>query len=158
MHQVYLYALLTAQLLWWECWGSEPQWPLIYASFSLPPLAHIGVADWGNSAWKVAAPFFLWLADQQHNQPHNVPPSSESMKQKIQPLALCVCIPKKKGDISIKLDYPYSLVWPIPHVLPTKVRNNFNPDTHWFSRTVSASSVPEKDRLRWRGDDNLQNT
>lgn len=26
--------------------GSEPRWPLVSVSFSLPPLAHKGAADW----------------------------------------------------------------------------------------------------------------
>lgn len=109
-HQVYLYALLTPQLLWGACWGSGPWWPLFSVSSSLPLSPHIGSADWGNSTWKVAAPFFFPVASRPDNaiswmlRPH----LQRHWSKKIQLEASCVCI-SKKGNISMQLDYPYSL-------------------------------------------------
>lgn len=90
-HQLHQGALLTAPLLRGEAWGTEPWWPLIPASCRLPPFAHMGTADWANSAQKVAAPFLPWLADRQHKQPYVVPPSSKALKQKNSALGI-VCL------------------------------------------------------------------
>lgn len=70
-----------------SCCEESAQRHSIAASFTLPPLAHISAAHWGNSP---------------HLQRH--------WSKKIQPSALCVCI-SKKWDICMPLDYPYSLCY-----------------------------------------------
>lgn len=101
--------------------------PLISASSPFPPSAHIGAAHWGNS------------------------PQLQRQKttgaKKNQPLALCACI-SEKWDISMPLDYPYSLYEQFLMHYSLKPGMISILTLTGFSRTLLHLSVSEKDGLR----------